>query len=370
LSNIINDWIKEYSCQISSHNKFTESHPLIVFSDFQEFLVAQWGNNIFSIASSCSDFLQRSINSLLATISLNDCSDFLQDLQEDFHNSLSQTQKVLQSFLRHLQYSKGAWSKFPKEIHWKETSMLHAHSQIFSMKMDLNDNKQSKSHSTNSLNLPFKRIIAQINDSRTQLLSSHQFQIIYRKFSAQYKGTINFLDDYLIFEGKQISDGNSSPTPSNVIISKRTNISLSNVNFIFTRLYVHENNSCEIFTSLKKTYLFSFETEEERKLFFDQFKGKGNPSTTNKFLSLLFKICHGVIQTKSSQELLKKLNMVEEWQNKNISNFEYLYFLNILSGRSLNDLSQYPVFPWILSDYTSEKLDLSNPSSYRDLTKP
>lgn len=30
---------------------------------------------------------------------------------------------------------------------------------------------------------------------------------------------------------------------------------------------------------------------------------------------------------------------------------------------------QYPVFPWILSDYTSKTLDLTNPSSYRDLSK-
>jgi len=30
---------------------------------------------------------------------------------------------------------------------------------------------------------------------------------------------------------------------------------------------------------------------------------------------------------------------------------------------------QYPVFPWILSDYSSKSLDLSNPSSYRDLSK-
>jgi hypothetical protein len=34
----------------------------------------------------------------------------------------------------------------------------------------------------------------------------------------------------------------------------------------------------------------------------------------------------------------------------------------------LNDLSQYPVFPGVISDYTSEKLDLSNSSVYRDLT--
>ena len=44
--------------------------------------------------------------------------------------------------------------------------------------------------------------------------------------------------------------------------------------------------------------------------------------------------------------------------------------LNMLAGRSFNDLSQYPVFPWVLADYTSETLDLSNPQVYRDLSKP
>ncbi|EHB03814.1 Protein FAN [Heterocephalus glaber] len=35
-----------------------------------------------------------------------------------------------------------------------------------------------------------------------------------------------------------------------------------------------------------------------------------------------------------------------------------------------NDLSQYPVFPWIISDYYSPDLDLSNPGNFRDLSKP
>lgn len=42
----------------------------------------------------------------------------------------------------------------------------------------------------------------------------------------------------------------------------------------------------------------------------------------------------------------------------------------LFSGRSFNDLSQYPVFPWILKDYESEKLDLTNPATFRDLSKP
>ena len=44
--------------------------------------------------------------------------------------------------------------------------------------------------------------------------------------------------------------------------------------------------------------------------------------------------------------------------------------INTIAGRSLNDLSQYPVFPWILTDYSSKTLDLNDPKIYRDLSKP
>lgn len=44
--------------------------------------------------------------------------------------------------------------------------------------------------------------------------------------------------------------------------------------------------------------------------------------------------------------------------------------LNTLSGRSYCDLNQYPVFPWIISDYISESIDLNDPAIYRVLSKP
>ena len=31
---------------------------------------------------------------------------------------------------------------------------------------------------------------------------------------------------------------------------------------------------------------------------------------------------------------------------------------------------QWPVFPWVLADYTSPTLDLHSPASFRDLSKP
>uniref|UniRef100_A0A8C2BDE7 Neutral sphingomyelinase (N-SMase) activation associated factor n=1 Tax=Cyprinus carpio TaxID=7962 RepID=A0A8C2BDE7_CYPCA len=59
-----------------------------------------------------------------------------------------------------------------------------------------------------------------------------------------------------------------------------------------------------------------------------------------------------------------------QWQRGHISNYQYLLHLNNLADRSVNDLSQYPVFPWVISDYSSTQLDLLNPASFRDLSKP
>lgn len=60
----------------------------------------------------------------------------------------------------------------------------------------------------------------------------------------------------------------------------------------------------------------------------------------------------------------------KRWQNGEISNFQYLMHLNTLAGRGYSDLTQYPVFPWVLADYESEDLDLSDPKTFRRLDKP
>ncbi|XP_053872741.1 LOW QUALITY PROTEIN: neurobeachin-like protein 2 [Malaclemys terrapin pileata] len=74
--------------------------------------------------------------------------------------------------------------------------------------------------------------------------------------------------------------------------------------------------------------------------------------------------------SRSPQELLKASGLTQKWVYREISNFEYLMQLNTIAGRTYNDLSQYPVFPWILQDYVSETLDLSDPDVFRDLSKP
>ncbi|KAL6073187.1 NSMAF [Balamuthia mandrillaris] len=60
----------------------------------------------------------------------------------------------------------------------------------------------------------------------------------------------------------------------------------------------------------------------------------------------------------------------QQWQNGQLSNYDYLVLLNSMAGRTINDLTQYPVMPWIVADYESEELDLNSPSTFRDLSKP
>lgn len=83
----------------------------------------------------------------------------------------------------------------------------------------------------------------------------------------------------------------------------------------------------------------------------------------NDRLSSTFKLS-SIFGTSTLQELTQR------WERREVTNFQYLMYLNAIAGRSYNDLTQYPVFPWILADYTSDELDLTNPKTFRDLTRP
>jgi factor associated with neutral sphingomyelinase activation len=79
--------------------------------------------------------------------------------------------------------------------------------------------------------------------------------------------------------------------------------------------------------------------------------------------------CNGdVIPCHTDREFIVQAS--SEWQKGNISNYDYLLLLNSAAGRTVQDLSRYPVFPWVIADYSSTTLDLTKPETFRDLTKP
>ncbi|XP_057581685.1 lipopolysaccharide-responsive and beige-like anchor protein isoform X2 [Hippopotamus amphibius kiboko] len=132
---------------------------------------------------------------------------------------------------------------------------------------------------------------------------------------------------------------------------------------IFSRRYLLQNTALEIFMANRVAIMFNFP----------------DPATVKKVVNYLPRVgigtSFGLPQTRrislaSPRQLFKASNMTQRWQHREISNFEYLMFLNTIAGRSYNDLNQYPVFPWVITNYESEELDLTLPSNFRDLSKP
>ena len=92
-------------------------------------------------------------------------------------------------------------------------------------------------------------------------------------------------------------------------------------------------------------------------------------NTCSSDMVCVFLQFYRAISLASPRQLFKRSSFTEKWVKHEVSNFDYLMFLNTIAGRSYNDLSQYHVFPWVLSDYSSETIDLRDPSVYRDLSK-
>uniref|UniRef100_A0A669Q4A7 Neurobeachin-like protein 2 n=1 Tax=Phasianus colchicus TaxID=9054 RepID=A0A669Q4A7_PHACC len=139
---------------------------------------------------------------------------------------------------------------------------------------------------------------------------------------------------------------------------------LSQIREIHLRRYNLRRSALEIFLTDQTNYFLNFNKEVcVSQIFLFSVRNK----VYSRILSLRSPNISG---TRSPQELFKASGLMQKWVNREISNFDYLIQLNTMAGRTYNDLAQYPVFPWILRDYTSEELDLNNPAVFRDLSKP
>ncbi len=132
---------------------------------------------------------------------------------------------------------------------------------------------------------------------------------------------------------------------------------------IFSRRYMLQNIGLEIFVANRSSVMFAFTDRR----------------TVEKVVNILPRVGvgprYGLPQTRhtslaSPQQLFRSSNMTQKWQRREITNFEYLMYLNTIAGRTYNDLNQYLIFPWILINYDAASIDLNSPSSYRDLSKP
>ncbi|KAE8693827.1 early nodulin-55-2-like [Hibiscus syriacus] len=135
--------------------------------------------------------------------------------------------------------------------------------------------------------------------------------------------------------------------------------SMTSLHQMYSRRYLLRRSALELFMVDRSNFFFDFGSSEGRRNSYRAIVQARPPHLNNIYLA-----------TQRPEQLLKRTQLMERWARWEISNFEYLMQLNTLAGRSCNDITQYPVFPWILSDYSSKSLDLSDPSAFRDLSKP
>lgn len=134
-------------------------------------------------------------------------------------------------------------------------------------------------------------------------------------------------------------------------------VQISDISRIALRRRLLKPTAMEIFIRSKRTSIFViFLDPEHRQTAYNQFRN----------------VVPGLAPYDQYDAMIKKTlhTTTSKWKAGKISNFDYLMMVNVLSGRSFQDLSQYPVLPWVMQDYSSETIDLLNPQIYRDLTKP
>ncbi|CAL8087269.1 unnamed protein product [Calicophoron daubneyi] len=133
-------------------------------------------------------------------------------------------------------------------------------------------------------------------------------------------------------------------------------IPLTQIREVHLRRYNLRRSAIEIFLINNQNYFFNFDKKIRNKIY-------------RRLTSLrLPKLSYA--KGRSPREVFEYSGLTRRWVDREISNFEYLMCLNTIAGRTFNDLNQYPVFPWIIADYTSSRLDLNASTTFRDLSRP
>lgn len=125
-------------------------------------------------------------------------------------------------------------------------------------------------------------------------------------------------------------------------------VNYEDIREIHQRRFLLRERALELFLVDNRTLFFVFNATQER----------------DSAIQQLNELCLKLIPAENPADV------TQLWRENQITNFEYLIYLNKLAGRSYNDLMQYPIFPFVLSDYESQVLDLNDPHVYRNFKKP
>ena len=131
-------------------------------------------------------------------------------------------------------------------------------------------------------------------------------------------------------------------------------INLKNIRLFIKKIYYYRKSAIEIF-NFRKSYYFNFFSEEDFNNFFEYLSPYYG---TSYFPININKNIIGYIKLNSASqnliESIKNNDFIQFISNKTsngelceMSNFDLILLINLLSNRSYNDLNQYPIFPML-----------------------
>lgn len=195
------------------------------------------------------------------------------------------------------------------------------------------------------------------NSETNHHTSSIQYNCCLLSQYRHYKGKIFISNNVLIFHSDLFLKESTQCLGSIFAMThkkKHRSIPLSTIKFIFPRKYYYRNIAFEIFTTMNKSFYFIFTKEID--------------ATT-----LMKSLCNFNSNIILIDDTFTNA-IVDKWSNYKISNFAMIMTLNTIANRSFIDLSQYPVFPWIIAQYENNALSfevtLNDYNDMRDLSSP
>ena len=221
-----------------------------------------------------------------------------------------------------------------------------------------------------ALNIPIKIVESRRSDlvKRGQLIEDFNDPNEYIKFVTIPKPNnmkLTVLDNSILLalQGSLVSiDGKAScvfnvytDKIQLVLTNRRISLTSADIERIIFKSLYHLPTGLEIITRDNRAYLVMLEGF--------------NSYTVLRAIKSLPEFAGKDIEVQDQIEFLKSENITEQWSKGVISNFEYIMELNNIAGRSFNNLSTYPIVPWVLIP-SDKAIDLNDPSVYRDLKNP
>ena len=163
------------------------------------------------------------------------------------------------------------------------------------------------------------------------------FEELYKKYNNSYNFLGLFSLSSIKYREKETQKSSRKKAKSNKLFhkNKKVLILFSDIEEIVERRVLLMWQGFEIFLKDGRSYFFNL-------LHSDKYESFKQLFIKNDELNQLF---------HKKDYLTKNRSITKAWEKGSISTYEYLLFVNKYSSRSLNDPSQYHIFPWIISHF-------------------